>query len=151
MKGTTTSVVDRLVSQRAWISIVLGLFVGAKSSNAFIFDFATGGPWVRVSDDLSLIAWIVWFAIVLLFALFGSGLLRSAAVRQRLNDESTMAHWQEAIRTGFWAMMAGGVLCVIASYETALTARGAVQVMVSLGVGITLLRFGQLERLALKG
>jgi hypothetical protein len=151
MKGTITSVVDRLASQRAWISIVLGLFVGAKASNAFIFDFATGEPWVRVSVDLSLTSWIVWFVIVLLFALFGSGLLRSAAVRQRLNDETTLAHWRAAIRAGFWAMMAGGALCVFASYQTALTARGAVQVMVSLGVSISLLRFGQLERLALKG
>lgn len=148
MKNAATSIVDRLASQRAWISIVLGLFVAAKSTNAFIFDFGTGGPWVRVSDDLSLVSWIIWFGIVSLFALFASGLWRSAAVRQRLNDEGTLANWQAAIRSGFWFTMAGGVLCVIASYGTALTARGAVQVMVSLGVGMTLLCFGALERRA---
>ncbi|HEY1124649.1 MAG TPA: hypothetical protein VGE65_03375, partial [Sphingobium sp.] len=82
MKKTATSIVDRLAGQRAWISIVLGLFVAAGSTNAFIFDFAKGGPWVRVSGDLSLISWIVWCGIVALFALFGSGLWRGAAVRQ---------------------------------------------------------------------
>lgn len=148
MRDVATAIVDRLVSQRAWTSMVLGLFVAANSTNAFIFDFATGGPWLRVSADLSLATWIAWFGIVLLFALFGTGLWRSAAIRRRLNDETTLANWQSAIRSGFWFMLAGGVLSVLASYETALTARGAVQVMVSLGVGMTLLCFGALERRA---
>ena len=151
MKNTATALVDRLASQRAWISFVLGLFVAAKSTNAFIFDLAPGAPWIRASQDLSLVSWMVWSAIVTLFALFGSGLLRSAAVRQRLNDESTMANWQAAIRVGFWAMMAGGIVCILASYQTTLTARGTVQVMVSLGVGISLLCFGAFERRALTG
>lgn len=150
MEKATPSFIDRLASQRAWIAIILGAFVAAKATSLFVFDLGVAGLQVKLATGLSLAAWLVWLSIVLLFALFAGGLWLSGPLRARLNDEGTLANWRSSLAAGFWAMMAGAIGCMIASAYTPLTAPGAVQVMVSLGVGMALMRFGGLERRALK-
>lgn len=145
-----SSIVDRLANQRSWISMVLGAFVLAKSSSLFVFEASATGLQVTLTDGLSTMAWLIWVAILLLFALFAGGLWLSAPLRRRLNDEGTMANWRSAISAGFWAMMVGAAICMLASDHMPLTVPGAVQVMISLGVGMALMRFGGLERNALR-
>ncbi len=141
--------VERLTRRRAMISIVLGAFLASRSTSIFIFEITPAGLGVSMSEGLSPVAWLVWFIILLLFALIGGGLGRSAPVRRSLNDEGTAAHWRGALLAGFGAMMLGAAVCFLASYFLRLTARDAVQVMLSLGVGMALMRFGGLERNAL--
>lgn len=150
MEQPIATFVDRLASQRAWISIVLGAIAATRSTSVFIFNIGNTGMEVTVTDGLGAIAGLAWVVILLLFALFAGGLWLSTSLRRRLNDENTLANWRATLVTGFWAMMLGAAICLVAVGYMPLTARAAVQVMVALGVGMTLIRFGGLERRALE-
>lgn len=150
MENTATSFVERLIRWRSYIAFLLGIFVALQSTRIFIFDLAPGGLRVTLRDSLGAGAWLNGILILAIHGLFASGFWRSAAVRQQLNDEGTLANWRAALRSGFWAMMVGAAVALVASYQLPLTARGAVQIMVPLGVGWALMRFAALERRALK-
>lgn len=149
MDKASTSVVDRLIRRRVQITFLLGLFVAVQSTRIFVFEFVPGGLGVTLREGLSFGAWLNGLLVVAVYGLFVSGLWRGAAVRQRLNDEGTLANWRAALAFGFWAMMAGAAICLIASESMPLTARQAVQFTVSLGAGLALLCFSALERRAL--
>ncbi|MEI9927264.1 MAG: hypothetical protein WDN44_05565 [Sphingomonas sp.] len=72
-------------------------------------------------------------------------------MRAILNDESTRAHRVDAMAWGFWAAIGAAFLVYFASfYDSGLTARIALRLVITLGIVVALLRFGTLERKALK-
>jgi hypothetical protein len=105
---------------------------------------------VSLRDSLGAGGWLNLALILAIHAMLASGFWRSAAVRQQLNDEGTLANWRAALIFGFWAMMVGAAIALVTSYQLPLTARGAVQLMVPLGAGMALMRFGALEKRALR-
>jgi H+/Cl- antiporter ClcA len=108
----------------------------------------------RLVDQVKISAWFVWaIALLLVLATGGglAGLWRGRKVRALMNDESTRAHRADALVWGFWAAMTGTILLYgVTMIDPTTTARDAIHLILTFGVGVAILRFGMLERRALK-
>lgn len=94
-------------------------------------------------------AWLV-LSIVLLAALSTKGFwLQPKAVRDLIDDENTRANRSEAMRWGFlFSMGAAIAVYALTMFETDITARDAVHIVMTMGIAAALIRWGILERRA---
>lgn len=142
--------VDRLTRRRARIATAMGVLFVSTQGFRVANDQMTGAGFYRAVDYVQFFASTFWLAMLLLFILFGGGLLRGKAVRALLNDEGTEDNRRRALAAGFWATMAGAAICYAITFYEPVQTREAIHVIITIGVGATLLRFGALERRALK-
>jgi hypothetical protein len=111
--------------------------------------FAGFGQGDRTVDNVQVGAWLILSIVLLLVLVSGGGWIYSRAVRDLANDELTQAHRNQAFRVGFLAAMAGCIALYVLSLIEPLTGREAVHLVMTIGIGGALLRFGFLERRAL--
>lgn len=104
----------------------------------------------RIVDHVKIGAWVI-LSLVLLAALTTKGFwLRPREVRDMIDDETTKAHRGEATGWGFlFAMLTAIALYFLAMFEP-MDAREVLHLIVSIGIAAALLRFGFLERRALR-
>jgi hypothetical protein len=135
---------ERLSSRRARMLPFLAVIYISQQATFFTDDALEG----RSVDHVKIGAWLV-LSLVMLLALATNGFwFQSAEVRALVNDESTKANRADAMTTGFiFAMLGGMVLYFLNQFEP-VTAREAIHVILSLGLGAALVRFGMLERRA---
>lgn len=143
---TDQELAERLTRRRARVLPLMAIiFISGQS--VYFSDVAEP---MRAVDATRISAWLVWALALLLLLATGGGLFRSSKVRALLNDEGTRAHRLRAIAFGFWAAMLACVAVYVSSAFKPVTAREAVHLVLTLGVGGALLRFGMLERRALR-
>ncbi|MBX3563342.1 MAG: hypothetical protein KF730_02080 [Sphingomonas sp.] len=143
---TDQEIAERLTHRRARVLPAMALIF--LSGQAIYFGNAAQP--MRAVDATRISAWLVWALALLLLLATGGGLFRSRKVRALLNDELSREHRLRAIAFGFWAAMLTCVAAYILSAFEPVTAREAIHRVLTLGVGAALLRFGMLERRALK-
>jgi hypothetical protein len=103
---------------------------------------------LRGVDHVKIAGWLI-LATVMLLALFTGGFwFYPRAVRDLLDDETTRAHRQQAISTGFLFSMIAAIGLYILSLFEAVGGREAVHVVMTFGIGAALVRWGLLERRA---
>jgi hypothetical protein len=142
----TTDLADRIAWGRARAATVMAMVFVAAQAGSFHDDPPLGRP-----AALQLSAWIVWAVALLGFLMWSGGLLRGRGVRAALNDESTREHRRMALVVGFWGAIGTAFLVYIASFFEQISAREGVRLVITLSIALALLRFGTLERSALKG
>jgi hypothetical protein len=99
---------------------------------------------------VKIAAWLV-LSVLLVAALATKGFwLESKELRDLLDDENTRANRVDAMRIGFLCAMAAGVAVYFLTMVEPLTAREAVHVITSAGIVGALIRWGMLERRALR-
>ncbi len=81
---------------------------------------------------------------------FGGGWFRKPSVRSIMNDDSTIENRRSALVTGFWAIVVCAFVLYGVSFFENFTGREAIRIMLSAPVGAAAIRFGTLERRALK-
>ncbi len=136
---------DKLTLRRARGAIVLGILFIASMATSLKVDIGDSRP-----ATIQIAAWIVWAIALLVLVAAGGGWFRKPMVRSMMNDDSTIENRRSALVTGFWAI----VLCAFILYGVSLfeniTGREAIRIMLSAAVGAAAIRFGTLERRALK-
>jgi len=142
--------VDRITRRRARIATAMGVLFISTQGFRVANDQMTEPTVVRTVDYVQFFASTFWLLMLLAFILFGGGLWRSKSVRAMLNDEGTEENRRRAMASGFWAMMTGAAVCYALTFYEPVQTREAVHVIITIGVGATLLRFGALERRALR-
>lgn len=113
------------------------------SQQAIYFSAVDG---TRPVDYLMIGAWVLLSAALLAMLLTRGGWFQPAAVRALLDDERTAANRMEGIRAGFIGAIGIAIFIYVASAVAPISARGAIHLIVSLSLGLALLRFGMLER-----
>ena len=143
-----TELAERLTRSRARMIPVLVVLFSTQQAAYFA---NTGENYLATGPDrVRLAAWLVMSLVLLVFLATGGAFFRSARVRALLNDETTKAHRADAASKGFWvAMIFCFFLYGISMYEV-MDARTAIHIIMTVGIGVSLLRFAVLERRALK-
>ena len=104
----------------------------------------------RPVDHVKIAAWLA-LSVVLLAALATNGAwFQPRAVREAINDESTRAHRQASLVYGFWAAMAASLALYVINMFELVSGRDAIHVILSVAIAAALIRFGMLERRALR-
>jgi len=120
------------------------------SQQATFFSQLSGGQHVS-AERAKISAWLA-LSIVLLFALSTSGFwLERKEVRALLDDENTRANRNDAMRWGFLSSMATAIaVYALTLFDSTVTARDAVHIVMTVGIAVALLRWSMLERRALQ-
>jgi cation transport ATPase len=143
---TDIEIADRGTRSRARVLVTSAIFfIAMQVSHYGQFNGTRGVDQVKIS------AWFVWAIALLVVLATGGGFFKGRGVRALMNDESTRAHRTQAFVWGFWAAMAGAILLYgITMIDPTTTARDAIHLILTFGVGVAILRFGILERRAQK-
>ena len=96
-------------------------------------------------------AWLA-LSIVLLFALSTKGFwFERKEVRDLLDDENTRSNRNDGMRWGFLSSMAAAIaVYALTLFDAMVTARDAVHIVMTAGIAVALIRWGLLERRALR-
>ncbi|CAN5486402.1 hypothetical protein BH10PSE14_BH10PSE14_29640 [soil metagenome] len=136
---------ERLARRRARVATVMAVYFMATQAISFPGDIVLNRPGI-----VHLIGWVGWAAALLVLLALGNGLFRGGAVRGILNDETTLDHRKRAMALGFWAAIATAFLVFALTFIEPIAAREASRLIVTLTISVALLRFGMLERRALR-
>jgi len=143
IETSTVDRAERLGRRRARMLPVLAvLYIGQQATFFAVPD--SGRP----VDGVKISAWLVLSLILLLALATGGGWLQSKEVRALMNDEVTQANRSRAMTMGFLFAMAAAMALYLLNQFAPFTAREAIHVIASLGLGAALGRCGMLERRA---
>ena len=147
MNGLTISEeAERLSRKRARVLPALAVIFLAQQASYLNMPAQSGRP----VDQVKISAWLL-LSIVLLVGLATNGAwFRARAVRELINDESTRAHRQAGFVYGFWGAMVSALALYVVNMFELVSGRDAIHVIVSIGIAAALIRFGTLERRALR-
>ena len=141
---------EKLVRRRARVATVFGiLFMITQASSLSRPRPALSDPGPYHLGHVS--ASVIWAMILLLFLVTGGGLLRSASVRQMMNDEGTRVHRARALCVGFWASLAAAFVFYVLDLFEPMATSDALRLVVTVAVAAALISFGAMERRALRG
>lgn len=141
VEQTISEQADRLSRRRARVLPVLAIFYLAQQATFF-----SSAPAERAVDHFKIGAWAA-MSVVLLAALVTNGFwLRKPELRAMLNDELSRAHRADALRIGFVLAMIAGIILYVVGTAVPLSDREVIHLIVSVGIGAALIRFGMLER-----
>ena len=136
---------ERLSRKRAQMLPFLAVIYISQQATFFASD---APPGVRSVDHVKIGAWLV-LSLVLLLALVTNGYwFHRKEIRALMNDEVTQANRSRAMTAGFIFAMAGAMGLYFFNQFEPFTAREAIHIILSLGLGAALVRFGMLERRA---
>lgn len=100
----------------------------------FFILYGDGIPTGRRVDTVRAVAFVAWCAALLLLVARGGGALRSAAVRELLDDELARARRAAAYRNGFSVMIAIGFIGYALAHFTRIGALALAHATMSAGV-----------------
>lgn len=141
MQPSISQQADRLSRRRARVLPVLAIFYLAQQVSFF-----TSPPGDRLVDHFKIGAWAVLSAVLLAALVTGGFWLRKPELRAMLNDELSRAHRADALRVGFILAMLAGIILYVVGTAVAMSDREVIHLIVSVGIGAALIRFGMLER-----
>ena len=112
---------------------------------------STANPHPRPVDHVWVSAWVV-LSLIILAGLATRGFwLQPREVRELIDDESSRANRLEGLRIGFILAVLTAIVLYIIDQFWPMTAREAIHIILSIGLGAALMRFGMLERRAHQG
>ena len=142
---TDFEIADRISRRRARMLPMLGVYFLA--GQAIFFRHASEPE--RIAS-IKISAWLVWAVVLLLALAFAGGQFRGAKIRALVEDEVSRANRARGYAAGFW----GGCIAAIALYVLTMFepvgGREAIHIILTATVACALIRFGTLERRALK-
>ena len=144
---TTAQQADHLSRRRARMLPFLAVIY--LSQQVSYFASAPADP-DRAVDHVKIGAWVV-LSLVLLAALTTKGFwFHRREVRDMIDDEGTRANRGDALGWGFVMSILTAIALFLVSLVERVSAREALHVIVSLGIAAAIVRFGMLERRALR-
>ena len=143
IEQTISEQAEQLSRRRARMLPFLAVIYLIQQASFFAATPADPERWV---DYVEISAWVV-LSLVLLAALTTKGFWwYRKEVRDMIDDEGTRAHRVAALGWGYVVAILSAVTLFIVSIFEPVSAREAIHVIVSLGIGAAITRFAVLER-----
>ena len=141
---TNAEQAERLSKRRALIMPFLAIvYLGQQ------YSYLSSAGGTSPVGGVRIGAWAVMSAVLMVALMSGGGLLRSREVRAMINDETSRAHRSDALAWGFVVAMVTGIVLYILG-PNLIDQRETIHVIVSLGIATGMIRFGMLERRAMR-
>ena len=139
---------DYLSTRRARMLPALAVIFLSQQATFFS---TVSSPAPHSAYGAKISAWLA-LSIILLFALSTKGFwFERKEVRDLLDDENTRANRNEGMRWGFLFSMAAAIaVYALSLFDETVTARDAVHIVMTAGIAVALIRWGMLERRALR-
>jgi hypothetical protein len=139
---------EYLGARRARMLPVLAIIFLSQQATFFS---TVNSPAPHSAYGAKISAWLA-LSIILLLALSTKWFwFERKEVRDLLDDENTRANRSEGMRWGFqFAMVAAIGVYALTLFDTTVTARDAVHIVMTVGIAAALIRWGMLERRALR-
>ena len=145
---TPVEAAERLGRRRARILPVLAILFLTQQLSFFTSEMERTSEVIRSVDHVKFGAWMA-LSLVLLAALYTGGFwFHRREVRDLMNDEITREHRARALSLGFLVAMLTAIALYVVDMAEPVGTRMAIHVIVTLGIGAALVRFGALERRA---
>ena len=145
---TPVEAAERLGRRRARVLPVLAILFLTQQASFFASETERTGAVIRSVDHVKFGAWLM-LSLVLLAALYTGGFwFHSRVVRNLMNDDITREHRAQALSLGFLIAMLTAIALYVIDMAEPVATRVAIHVVVTLGIGAALIRFGTLERRA---
>src|SRR3954469_19619286 len=142
---TVSEKADFLSRRRARMLPMLAILYFIQQTTYFR---STANPHPRPVDHVWVSAWVL-LSLIILAGLATKGFwLQPKAVRELIDDESSRANRLEGLRVGFILAVLTAILLYFVDQFSPMTAREAIHIILSIGLGAALMRFGLLERRA---
>jgi len=142
---TTAEQADFLSRRRARMLPLLAAIYLTQQASFFL-----AGDGDRTVDHVKVGAWLL-LSLVLLAALTTKGFwFNRREVRDMIDDEVTRAHRGDALGWGFIVSTLTGIALYFVAMIEPVTPREVIHLIVSLGLGAAIIRFGMLEMRAIK-
>jgi len=145
MSTATAQLADRLAWKRARLAQATAFVFVATQAASFRDDAPLNRP-----QTLHLAVWLCWVAVLLALLATGGALLRGKRMRALLNDETTRDHQLRAMAWGFWSAILVALAIYVLSFFSEVSGREGVRLVITFGIALALIRFGALEKKALK-
>ena len=145
IETTLSEQAERLSRRRARMFPLFAIFYLGQQTSFFSSPIGE-----RAVDHFKIGAWVVLSIVLMALLLSGGFWSRKRELRDLLNDETSRAHRADALGTGFVVAMATGIILYVVGTMSPVTAREAIHLIVSFGIGAALVRFGFLERRAMR-
>jgi hypothetical protein len=147
MPTNSTDIADRFAWGRARGATLLALVLMTSQIGSWrADDMSSGGP-----GHVHVVALVIWMLMLLTFVVLGAGLFRNARIRALINDETTLDHCRQAMALGFIGALATGAVVYVLTLIEPVTAQSGARLIITVAIVLSLLRFGTLEKRALKG
>jgi hypothetical protein len=142
---TDAAKAEKLSRHRGRMLVVLAALFLAQQ--ATYFDGGLGSA-DRPVDHVRIAAWLVLSIVILAALTTGGGWIHSREVRRLANDEATRAFRDRGFRAGFLASMGTCIALYFVTLFRPVGGRDAIHLVMTVGIVVTLLWFGFLERRA---
>ena len=143
---TTAEQADHLSRRRARMLPFLAVIYLTQQASFF----TAGASGDRPVDHVKIGAWVV-LTLVLLAALTTKGFwFHKREVRDMIDDEGTRANRVAALGWGFVLAILSAIGLFFMSMYEPMGAREAIHIIVSFGIAAAIVRFGMLERRAMR-
>ena len=145
MTSTDVERADRISRRRARMFPILGIYFIAGQA---VFFRQAAEP-TRIAQ-FKISAWLVWALVLLIAFAFAGGHFRGKAVRALVEDEVAVANRAKGYAAGFWAAAAAAIALYVINMFEPVSGRDAIHLILTALVGAAMIRFGTLERRALR-
>lgn len=147
---SAAQIAERVSRRRGRILFTQGLIFLIWQGTYYAWGSTLQGD--RLVDHVKISAWVAWVLVLLLMMATGGGLFRGREVRRLINDEGSVDNRRRGQEAGFFAAILGGLAMYgINQYVEPVSALDAIHAILSVGVGVAMLRYGMLERRAERG
>jgi hypothetical protein len=136
---------ERISRRRARMFPILGIYFIA--GQAVFFRQAAEPP--RIAQ-FKISAWLVWAVVLLIAFAFAGGHFHGRKIRNLVEDDVARANRAKGYEAGFWAAAVAAIALYVVNMFEPVSGRDAIHLTLTALVGAAMIRFGTLERRALK-
>jgi hypothetical protein len=136
---------ERISRRRARMFPILGIYFIAGQAVFFRHTEASE----RIAQ-FKISAWLVWALVLLIAFAFAGGHFQGRKIRALVEDDVARANRAKGYEAGFWAAAVAAIALYVTNMFEPVSGRDAIHLILTALVGAAMIRFGTLERRALK-